>query len=126
MSEPSIYIDAHAKSRPIREAVLLMTDAYIDSGASCDQTLVDCREAMKWQAEQLDCLARELADARAKIPKTADGADTINGMQGFVASSTEIIRVVYHAAWFQDNGFTWWPPRLVYSTREAAEAARHA
>lgn len=68
--------------------------------------------------------AIEIERLQAIVPKTADGVEATNCMQGFVASSQETIRVVYKAAFFQDNGFTWWPLRLVYSTREAAEKAR--
>ena len=94
-------------------------------------------ERLKLFTEGLDCLRRQLAQAKAivdKLPKTADGVSVVPGMEVWrwdaylkCVKQCVVDRVYQNGGVglsFHDNDEGGFVSTQLYSTREAAEAAK--
>jgi len=60
MIDPQIY--SKGKSRPIDEALKILTDEWIDEGNYCAQTVMDMRDALKHYMKECKKLKKQIAE----------------------------------------------------------------
>lgn len=60
MTKHSIYCSD--ESRPLDEALKIITDEWVDDGSYCAQTVIDLRDVLKFYIKECKKLEKQIAD----------------------------------------------------------------
>jgi hypothetical protein len=89
MTKHSIYCSD--ESRPLEEALKIITDEWVDDGSYCAQTVIDLRDALKFYINKTDKLENELDKFREAVKSSHDVLLTVvNECNLFYKESADI------------------------------------